>query len=178
MRSTDGAAKGEKSRLVVNQLSIELTAPAFRGICFPRPRFKQLSGQQSSQLIRKVLNRSRNLLGLFGLTQWPRGIHIPVFHEFLSSSALGVEYVNVLIIEGQSVATSPSCYFDCQTREFVQRLVEFGDLHSKGRVALASTVSVQIIFRCHSTTRGPFSCLLYTSPSPRDQRGSRMPSSA
>ena len=24
----------------------------------------------------------------------------------------------------------------------------------------------------------PFSCLLYTSPSPRDQRGSRMPSSA
>jgi len=25
---------------------------------------------------------------------------------------------------------------------------------------------------------GAFSCLLYTSPSPRDQRGSRMPSSA
>ena len=25
---------------------------------------------------------------------------------------------------------------------------------------------------------GPFTCLLYTSPSPRDQRGSRMPSSA
>ena len=25
---------------------------------------------------------------------------------------------------------------------------------------------------------GHFSCLLYTSPSPRDQRGSRMPSSA
>ena len=27
-------------------------------------------------------------------------------------------------------------------------------------------------------TRGHSSCLLYTSPSPRDQRGSRMPSSA
>ena len=26
--------------------------------------------------------------------------------------------------------------------------------------------------------RGQYSCLLYTSPSPRDQRGSRMPSSA
>ena len=26
--------------------------------------------------------------------------------------------------------------------------------------------------------RGLFTCLLYTSPSPRDQRGSRMPSSA
>ena len=33
-------------------------------------------------------------------------------------------------------------------------------------------------FRTHS--KGPFSynCLLYTSPSPRDQRGSRMPASA
>ena len=28
------------------------------------------------------------------------------------------------------------------------------------------------------TTVGPSTCLLYTSPSPRDQRGSRMPSSA
>ena len=27
-------------------------------------------------------------------------------------------------------------------------------------------------------TPGPYTCLLYTSPSPRDQRGSRMPSSA
>ena len=26
--------------------------------------------------------------------------------------------------------------------------------------------------------RWPYTCLLYTSPSPRDQRGSRMPSSA
>ena len=28
------------------------------------------------------------------------------------------------------------------------------------------------------SVHGPISCLLYTSPSPRDQRGSRMPSSA
>ena len=28
------------------------------------------------------------------------------------------------------------------------------------------------------TVTGSFTCLLYTSPSPRDQRGSRMPSSA
>ena len=28
------------------------------------------------------------------------------------------------------------------------------------------------------TVLNPYSCLLYTSPSPRDQRGSRMPSSA
>ena len=36
----------------------------------------------------------------------------------------------------------------------------FGKVHAKG-----------------STTE-PYTCLLYTSPSPRDQRGSRMPSSA
>ena len=28
------------------------------------------------------------------------------------------------------------------------------------------------------TVRTPYACLLYTSPSPRDQRGTRMPSSA
>ena len=30
----------------------------------------------------------------------------------------------------------------------------------------------------HSDVGGGYNCLLYTSPSPRDQRGSRMPSSA
>ena len=30
----------------------------------------------------------------------------------------------------------------------------------------------------HTELRDYYSCLLYTSPSPRDQRGSRMPSSA
>ena len=30
----------------------------------------------------------------------------------------------------------------------------------------------------HRSGSGPIACLLYTSPSPRDQRGSRMPSSA
>ena len=30
----------------------------------------------------------------------------------------------------------------------------------------------------HKESFNPFICLLYTSPSPRDQRGSRMPSSA
>ena len=32
--------------------------------------------------------------------------------------------------------------------------------------------------RAHDGDQGPNTCLLYTSPSPRDQRGSRMPSSA
>ena len=34
------------------------------------------------------------------------------------------------------------------------------------------------INKCGNNDEGKFTCLLYTSPSPRDQRGSRMPSSA
>ena len=45
--------------------------------------------------------------------------------------------------------------------------------NSKGKLAYAAT-DVQ-----NSSSLNPFViCLLYTSPSPRDQRGSRMPSSA
>ena len=36
----------------------------------------------------------------------------------------------------------------------------------------------QIEYFLHGTTVATNACLLYTSPSPRDQRGSRMPSSA
>ena len=35
--------------------------------------------------------------------------------------------------------------------------------------------AVVVVFTCNSC---PYACLLYTSPSPRDQRGTRMPSSA
>ena len=38
-------------------------------------------------------------------------------------------------------------------------------------------VALQTLFK-HQALSGNFPCLLYTSPSPRDQRGSRMPSSA
>ena len=35
-----------------------------------------------------------------------------------------------------------------------------------------------VVFQCDPWNGNPCTCLLYTSPSPRDQRGSRMPSSA
>ena len=67
--------------------------------------------------------------------------------------------------------------------------VEFGD-SDKARVGewilaignpfgLGGTVTTGIISaRARDINAGPYDCLLYTSPSPRDQRGSRMPSSA
>ena len=45
---------------------------------------------------------------------------------------------------------------------------------------VVTSFDINRIWQSHpnSQTVGSFTCLLYTSPSPRDQRGSRMPSSA
>ena len=40
------------------------------------------------------------------------------------------------------------------------------------------TEAIQYLLRTYATAAAMWDCLLYTSPSPRDQRGSRMPSSA
>ena len=48
-----------------------------------------------------------------------------------------------------------------------------GVLHTTGGYMVYASMTHQYIFNYKSKD-----CLLYTSPSPRDQRGSRMPSSA
>ena len=68
-------------------------------------------------------------------------------------------------------------------RRLTSFTVETADLKIKAPASLAKTYDMAIAnfgeplygatLRC-----GPNPCLLYTSPSPRDQRGSRMPSSA
>ena len=66
---------------------------------------------------------------------------------------------------------------DARTAVFENRIViHDGMVHTSGREGA-------IGLRSMSETEGPtpakiVTCLLYTSPSPRDQRGSRMPSSA
>ena len=50
---------------------------------------------------------------------------------------------------------------------------------AKGAVALTTGSAAMLAETVHSCAdAGNQACLLYTSPSPRDQRGSRMPSSA
>ena len=44
--------------------------------------------------------------------------------------------------------------------------------------AMGTRSAVLILFSLSGFTQVDSTCLLYTSPSPRDQRGSRMPSSA
>ena len=56
-------------------------------------------------------------------------------------------------------------------------------LESNGAIAIAKSnvpewAGGHTFNPVNGLTRNPWDCLLYTSPSPRDQRGSRMPSSA
>ena len=59
--------------------------------------------------------------------------------------------------------------------ELIGQLVSSGAIKEEHREAITEVVKK----RENSMSTGiGFGCLLYTSPSPRDQRGSRMPSSA
>ena len=53
----------------------------------------------------------------------------------------------------------------------------FGRLYSTGRARHPHSVPIGLMPKAHAP-REQFSCLLYTSPSPRDRQKSRMPSSA
>ena len=56
--------------------------------------------------------------------------------------------------------------------------VQRGLMASKSRKAITASYQELRIRHFHETLAKYLACLLYTSPSPRDQRGSRMPSSA
>ena len=60
---------------------------------------------------------------------------------------------------------------------FVERFTNLVGTLKVGDPTLADT-DVGPLIRANEVTRVSECCLLYTSPSPRDQRGSRMPSSA
>ena len=62
-----------------------------------------------------------------------------------------------------------------ETSELTQNINERVDFSLSSATALENN-DVRTVYHLHTLLRG--TCLLYTSPSPRDQRGSRMPSSA
>ena len=59
-----------------------------------------------------------------------------------------------------------------------QALVNLYQQWADGGVGLILTGNVMVAPDAMTGPGGVYLCLLYTSPSPRDQRGSRMPSSA
>ena len=56
--------------------------------------------------------------------------------------------------------------------------VEYDDLYRQDEEQAYVTLMSQEVASLNFAAEANYTCLLYTSPSPRDQRGSRMPSSA
>ena len=78
-----------------------------------------------------------------------------------------VEISSVNRKQGEVVVQMPRSYSELEAR--IRKIV-LSQL-SRGRIQLAISIE-------KSSTAGSQVCLLYTSPSPRDKRQSRMPSSA
>ena len=110
------------------------------------------------------------------------------FDDDAPKSSARVEYENILYLErpgcnlcmgNQEKASKGDTVMATSTRLFQGRVVADAE-DKKGESLLASTPVVvlsTILGRTPSIDEYK-DCLLYTSPSPRDQRGSRMPSSA
>ena len=86
------------------------------------------------------------------------------------SSTVDIEIVQDRgLSEGQDVSIRPRGQLDVLSKREVAQLL---DTSNTGLYQLYRNCSLAVL------NSGAYSCLLYTSPSPRDQRGSRMPSSA
>ena len=101
------------------------------------------------------------------VTVWHRLEHAVGISEVLSSSVRKLECVSAGIRD----ATNSRVFISCSCAD---RHVPSGRI-----LALrCEAMWVEEIGVFHTEATGLTVCLLYTSPSPRDQRGSRMPSSA
>ena len=91
----------------------------------------------------------------------------------LSASSYGLQPYKVIIVENPEIREKlkAAAYGQTQITDASQLFIFANDLN-------LGAVSVDDYIKNISETRGVPACLLYTSPSPRDQRGSRMPSSA
>ena len=75
----------------------------------------------------------------------------------------------------------PENFIQCDISGIPSRLaLDFGDsaLLPHVEASEAADAAIPRVFGVDDALTPPYACLLYTSPSPRDQRGSRMPSSA
>jgi len=91
------------------------------------------------------------------------------------------------LIRRQKKFCSSICQMDKQYKDYIERWKDGKEDGTKGIkvIELSSHVKRYLLEkyanRCQKCGWGrinTYTCLLYTSPSPRDQRGSRMPSSA
>ena len=74
--------------------------------------------------------------------------------------------------------SSPSVYQKIGAAEMIPKLLEIFNVEDLRCLQFLRNGKVRVSFREKEVRDHYLVCLLYTSPSPRDQRGSRMPSSA
>ena len=88
-----------------------------------------------------------------------------------------LEKIKTQVDDGVLKITSNSCFTDHEPIRIVVTLpeIESLELNGSGRIWLPDTFAVNDV---KLELNGSGSCLLYTSPSPRDRTRSRMPSSA
>ena len=101
-------------------------------------------------------------------------------------SPRGRIYLIKQVVEGEKPTATTQSHLDrCLTCRNCETTcpsgVEYGQLIDQGRALVEETVErpfMQRFKRSLILKVLPYACLLYTSPSPRDKRQSRMPSSA
>ena len=111
-------------------------------------------------------------------------LYVPeVFAEFSTDSVITMEFIdglkpdNPTMIEQQGI--SPADVAANGARVFMKQAFVLGTFHGDphpGNVRVLADGSLCLLD--YGMVGNLEDCLLYTSPSPRDQRGSRMPSSA
>ena len=113
-----------------------------------------------------------SLLDTWGSTWHP--LVVLLKHLWLGLEGLGFMVYWVWVLKGFRLRVNFGC--DGQEQQFVK--VSFTFTNWKRKFALLRRLFVDLI-RSASQKTFPFpTCLLYTSPSPRDRQKSRMPSSA
>ena len=94
--------------------------------------------------------------------------------ELLKAARSGHE----AILLPKTTEPDPTARLHAAFFDWVQRTPDAPAIFTSGQTVTYRTLAKRVRQRVASLQAAGVTCLLYTSPSPRDQRGSRMPSSA
>jgi len=92
--------------------------------------------------------------------------------DYLNTTAVAAD-----VIAAGSTLTTPYPQNILGENGEYNQVIHLGDDGSEERIGFSSTAVFYVTLKWVGLSEAD-ACLLYTSPSPRDQRGSRMPSSA
>ena len=134
------------------------------GIKDPDGAARPIAAKQAAKLV----GNSHHVIGISNRIERPTGPRPLLPHRLDGEAALGlVPHRNELPQHGSEIRGVP---FPCHVGLAEPEPASFRDPVEQG-IRMDHEVTVK-------TNRKPGSCLLYTSPSPRDRTRSRMPSSA